>query len=107
MNFIVFLMICFGITNSVTGGKLFEPLRRFQVFRCPMCFGFWVGILVSAVGSYNIPHVQVPDIEFIKSHDDFYITAINLVACGFISSGWCWILRVILHKLGEDHIGEH
>ena len=35
-----------GVTLIVTRGTIFEPLqRRFPaLMKCPMCFGFWVGL---------------------------------------------------------------
>jgi len=55
-HLIIWTLISFGITLSVTRGRILEPLRQKamklneklgQLLHCPMCFGFWVGILLS------------------------------------------------------------
>lgn len=52
-------LIVYGVTLIVTEGKLFAPVRALAERRspwagtllgCPMCFGWWVGALVSLLG---------------------------------------------------------
>ena len=51
-----FLLVAHGVTLLVTESKIAEPLRRGTARRsaflgalvhCPMCFGFWAGVLLS------------------------------------------------------------
>lgn len=94
---ICFILSCFGVTNAVTSGKIFEWLRSLlqpipwlgYMVKCPMCLGFWVGIGWAIVG---IGPVIYSD----------YLA--YLLSSGFISSGTCWVFRVILHRLGEDSL---
>lgn len=47
MNFLLFILICYGMTQIITLGKIFEPIRpKHHFFHCPMCIGFWVGLVV-------------------------------------------------------------
>lgn len=47
MNFLLFLFICYGLTQILTSGKIFDSIRpKHYYFHCPMCIGFAVGILV-------------------------------------------------------------
>lgn len=84
-------------TTIVTTGKIFAPVRervrgRSQLagywIRCAMCFGFPVGIFWCALGVWPGTGRAAAD----------------LLAAGAASSGWCWIMRVLLHRLGEDEL---
>ena len=65
MELLVFVLVCYGITNIVCFGRIFAPVRagvdRLKVevlsefVRCPMCVGFWVGLAVSLAG-YGVVH---------------------------------------------------
>jgi len=53
---LIWILVSFGITLSVTRGKIFDPIRQRalkinstlgQLLQCPMCLGFWVGIFLS------------------------------------------------------------
>ena len=49
MNLLLFILICYGMTQILTVGKIFEPIRKkldWEFLRCGMCMGLWVGILV-------------------------------------------------------------
>lgn len=47
MSFLFFILICYGMTQILTLGKIFEAIRpKHHFFHCPMCVGFWIGILV-------------------------------------------------------------
>ena len=56
LDFLLWILISFGITISITHGKIFNSFRVWtsqkstffgDLFRCPMCLGFWVGIFLS------------------------------------------------------------
>tara|TARA_R100001086_G_C11627366_1_gene200597 strand:- start:98 stop:394 length:297 start_codon:yes stop_codon:yes gene_type:complete len=92
MNNLTFLLVwslvSFGITFSVTHGKLFKEMRKKfcelhqtlgQLVACPMCLGFWVGILLSMCW---------------KS-----VTG-SWVLDGFLSLSTCWLLYCLSWKLG-------
>lgn len=52
MNFLLFILICYGMTQIVTTSKIFEPIRnRYNIYilSCSMCSSFWIGLLVFLV----------------------------------------------------------
>jgi hypothetical protein len=65
MSIIPFTLISFGVTAIITKGSIFEGFRRFwyeklrgfkpwrslhTFFNCPLCVGFWAGLIVSLCG---------------------------------------------------------
>ena len=94
----VFLLACFGTTNILTTSRLFAGLRRrleersalagYWV-RCPMCLGVPVGMGWNLVG-----------LDLALALPRF----VEALVAGALSSGWCWTLRVVLHRLGEDEL---
>ena len=98
-----FLLASYGLTLIVTQSRIFRPLRA-KVERvpgigywikCPMCFGFWAGFFWS--GSLW-PMIAMPLLGRTEA------LALNTLAAGCVSSGFCWMVRVVLHKLGEDEL---
>lgn len=95
-SLLVFLLASYGVTNIVTAGRLFAGMRDALArrvpalgywIRCPMCFGFAAGVFWAACGLW--PATAAP-------------AALDWLAAGAASSGWCWVVRVVLHRLGED-----
>jgi hypothetical protein len=54
-----------------------------------MCIGWWVGLGVSLLG-INLGNISQP--------------ILNNVANAFCSSAWCWIIHVILIKIGAEEL---
>lgn len=47
MELIIFILICYGLTQVLTIGSIFNSIRpKHEFFHCSMCVGFWVGVLV-------------------------------------------------------------
>ena len=76
MSLIWFSLTAYGLTQILVYGKIFEPIRPKsgwfgQLFKCPMCTGFWTGLFL----------------WFVKDHtelfnfDDSLITALLLGCC--------------------------
>jgi hypothetical protein len=99
---LIFLLTCYGTTNILVSGKIFAGPRKFlqnlpgklgkvlgYLSHCVMCSGFYVGILWILVG-LHIPQVSNNTVE--------------LLTAGPISSGFCWAMRVLMAKLGEDSL---
>lgn len=98
MQFLVFLFASYGVTNIVTSGKVFEWLRNFLDrhskvagfwIKCPMCMGLWIGsgwCLLGLGTGVNLGRWM------------------NVAVAGAVASGWCWMTRVVLHRLGEDEL---
>ena len=60
--FYVFIA-CIGLTLIITQSQIFEPVRRLleskseklgELINCSMCTGFWVGLMIGAIYSYDI-----------------------------------------------------
>ncbi len=75
MLLLVFILACYGLTNILTYGKIFDKIRpKEHFFHCSMCVGFWVGM-------FNWFLVSPP---------------FNLFVAGCISSGTSYILDKII-----------
>jgi len=95
---VIFLLASYGLTNIVTMSRLLRGLRGWVARRsemaghwiaCPMCVGVPVGIGWSLAG--------------LRIAGDLGVIGEAAVA-GAVSSGWCWMSRVVLHRLGEDSL---
>lgn len=94
---LIFWLVCFGVTNIITGGKIFAWLRALLKpvpvlgywIKCPMCVGLPVGVFWYWLGMNPGIHLKFPW---------------DWVAAGSISSALCWMTRVRLHALGEDEL---
>lgn len=104
---IQFLLATYGLTLIVTQSKIFRPVRGLfegtsnrllkffgDMLHCPMCFGFWSGIFWSRFW----PAVAISDLPRWETG------TLNILAAGCVSSAFCWIVRVALHRLGEDDL---
>lgn len=100
---LTFLLVCYGTTLIVTQSKLFASLRAWlagvskwagTLFKCPMCFGFWAGVFWALAGLW--PHTVLWGRAWMRP--------LELLAAGCVSSATCWIVRVVLHRLGEDEL---
>lgn len=50
MSLIYFILACYGTTQLLVYGTIFDKIRPKEdffgkLFKCPMCVGFWAGIL--------------------------------------------------------------
>jgi hypothetical protein len=57
-----FIFATVGLTFIVTQSKIFKPIRKLgskihkdigYFLECPMCFGFWAGLIVYELHNYN------------------------------------------------------
>ena len=52
---LTFILACYGMTMIVVYGKIFEAIRpKAHFFHCPMCMGFWVGV-INALCFFQLP----------------------------------------------------
>jgi hypothetical protein len=61
MNSLIFILICYGATNNLIYGSVFEGFRNmlaklgtggyslYKLFTCFMCLGTWMGFAVSSI----------------------------------------------------------
>lgn len=90
-----FILICFGCTNILAYGKIFNAIRpKYHFFHCPMCIGFWVGVFFSFF--LKMP-ILISSTEWLNIYmkDGF-----NAFACGCLSSGTSYILAMMIGDEG-------
>jgi len=92
MFFLYFILTCFGLTNILVYGSIFDTIRPKegllgQLFKCPMCVGFHVGWLISLIMNLSNLVEVTPNIV-----DTF------LLAC--LSSGTSYVLCSLFTDFG-------
>ena len=91
MDLLYFILCAYGITQILLYGHIFDKIRpdkRF--FKCPMCVGFWTGILLYLVNGYT---------ELFSFEYNF----VNPILLGCLSSGTSYILGMIIGDGGIRH----
>lgn len=96
---LLWLFLTYGITLVVTGSKIFRPIRESDpsgLLRCTMCTGWWVGFLLSIYSlgpaSGYVWHTTMPQL------------LLTMLFNAFSASGWCWVVHVILVRLGAERL---
>ncbi len=101
MNTLIFLLICYGATNNLIWGSIFEGFRNYlkkfgtggyslyKLFTCFMCLGTWMGFVVS--GIYLLVGVATPLI--VAS------VPVSIFLHGLLSGGGVWLLNTLQEKL--------
>ena len=92
MDLLYFILVCSGMTQIIVYGSIFKnfrPNKEFlggfgELFHCPMCMGFWVGLLVWSLSPYA---------------SSLFVFEQNLIT-GFmmscLSSGTTYIINVLM-----------
>ena len=54
MDILYFILISYGITQTLIYGHFLDRIRpKGRFFKCSMCMGFWVGMLVHSISGYT------------------------------------------------------
>ena len=54
MSILVFILCAYGLTQILVFSSIFEPYRpSHHFFHCPMCIGFWVGVLLVLLNPFT------------------------------------------------------
>lgn len=92
MEILLFILSCYGLTQILCYGKIFEKIRPTEgklgeLFSCSMCTGFWVGVVLSILD----PCIKI-----------FNITSgiMDIFILGLISSGTSYLLDKIVSDDG-------
>jgi len=103
-KFILFILICSGITNSVTSNNFFDFLRNTKskfinkLFNCSLCLGWWTGIVVYYIlDFYN---------EFTIDCHLYRLTSVwyaDMILYGFIASYTCYLLCNLANYYERKH----
>ncbi len=79
-----FILVCYGLTQILVYGSIFNKIRpKHHFFKCPMCMGFWVGVIVCLISPWTRLFT-------------FEINVVNLLLCGWLSSGTSYALCMII-----------
>jgi len=92
MSLIYFVLVCYGITQILVYGSIFNRVRPKagffgELFHCPMCLGFWVGVFVYGISFYT---------ELFT----FELNCANPLLLGSLSSGASYALSVLFGDEG-------
>ncbi len=110
MSILVWAAVVWGVTMIVTTSKIFAGLRGAfphaygpdkltlkntfgTLLRCPMCFGFWVGVFFAALG-YS-------PVELSQTLPTPVAHALALLSAGAAASAVSWTWHVVLARLGS------
>ncbi len=94
MELIYFMLSCFGITQIITKGTIFNKLRKYDKFwGCPMCIGFWVGSLLYLLNSYT-------------SLFSYEYSILNFILLSSLSSGTSYVLGILFDDFGLKITGK-
>ena len=88
MSLIYFCLVCFGLTQILVFGSIFDSIRPKtgflgELLHCPMCTGFWVGVLLWAIS----PFTELFNFDY---------TVVNAFLLGCLSSGVSYVMTMIV-----------
>jgi len=91
MDFIYFVLCAYGLTQILVFSSVFDSIRpQHHFFRCPMCVGFWVGVLLLFLNPFTE----------LFTYD---ITLVNALLLGWLSSGTSYALCMLISDGGFQH----
>ena len=91
MSIIYFILCSYGMTQILVFSKLLSPIRPKQYFfHCPMCVGFWVGVVLMLLNPFT--ELFTFDVSFI-----------NALLLGCLSSGTSYALCMLISDGGLQY----
>ena len=95
MELLYFVLTAYGLTQIIVYGSIFNKIRPSRtwlygfgkLFHCPMCMGFWIGLFLFGINEYT---------ELFT----FEYTFANALILGWLSSGTCYLLSVLVNDFG-------
>ena len=92
MELLYFILTSYGLTQILVYGSIFNKVRPTEgffgeLFRCPMCLGFWVGVLFYGISFYT---------ELFT----FELNWANPIILGSLSSGTSYALSMLFGDEG-------
>ena len=90
MSFIYFVLCAYGLTQILAFSRIFDSYRpKHHFFHCPMCIGFWVGVLLLLLNPFT---------ELFT----FDVSLINGLLLGWLSSGTSYALCMLISDGGFE-----
>ena len=91
MSLLYFALSCYGITSILVYGRVFDRLRpSHHFFHCPMCVGFWVGVILMTLNPFT---------ELFT----YTISVTNAFLLGGVGSGVSYVLSMLFGDEGIRH----
>jgi len=88
MSFVYFVLCAYGLTQILAFSTIFERYRpKHHFFHCPMCIGFWVGVLLLLLNPFT---------ELFT----FDVSLVNALLLGCLSSGTSYALCMLISDGG-------
>ena len=95
MELLWFVLAAFGLTQILLYGSVFDSIKPKKdpenkwatLFHCPMCMGFWVGVLLFLINGGT----ELFNVEY---------TFANLFICGWLSSGTSYLIMMVVEDDG-------
>jgi len=95
LDLIYFILTAYGLTQILIFGSIFNKMRPSKnwlggfgkLFHCPMCMGFWSGVLLFGINRYT---------ELFT----FEYNLANALILGCLSSGTCYLMSVLVNDFG-------
>ena len=91
MSLVWFILCAYGLTQVLVYSEILRPLRpQYYFFHCPMCVGFWVGVLLLLLNPFT---------ELFT----FDVSLVNALLLGCLSSGTSYALCMLISDGGFQH----
>ena len=86
-----FGLVAYGLTQILCFAKILDRIRPdHYFFRCPMCMGFWVGLLLFGVNGFT----ELFSYEY---------TIANAFLLSFLASGVSYLITMLVGDNGLKH----
>ena len=91
MDLVIFILCSYGLTQILCFSKVLNSFRpSHYFFSCPMCVGFWAGVLLMLLNPFTKLFT-------------FDVSVINALLMGCISSGTSYALCGLIGDGGLQH----
>jgi hypothetical protein len=95
LELLYFILSAYGITQILVYGSIFNRVRPSKeilggFFHCPMCIGFWVGVILFGINH----HTELFTFE---------LNIVNAFLLGGLSSGTSYVLSILFGDWGLRH----
>jgi hypothetical protein len=95
MDLIYFILTCYGLTQIILYGSIFDKLRPSKdwlsgtgkLFHCPMCLGFWTAVFLFCINKHT--ELFTYDYSFI-----------NAFLLGCLGSGTSYLISTLINDFG-------
>lgn len=108
MTFLSWALPILGATLIITCSTIFRGLRKatrgwlHELLICPMCTGFWVGVVASLLGLTFVPRPTLLSEAFPRL---WVVEAAAQLFGDACTAAWlCWASHVVLCRLGQGRL---